>query len=89
MSNVSFLAETFVDRATAMIEYGVPVVPLPARKKSPPPEGWTDLATTDIGRVHDWLKPNGRPALAFEDSNCACVAKPEGVWFFDIDNPLV
>jgi hypothetical protein len=82
--STSFL--TFLDRASAMIELGVPVVPLPPSKKSPPPKGWRDFATTDIETIKGWLISNGQPAIAFEDSNCACVATLTGVWFLDIDN---
>jgi hypothetical protein len=77
---------TFFDRASSMIEFGVPVVPLPPCKKSPPPKGWQDFATTDIETIKGWLVSNGQPALAFQDSNCACVATLAGVWFLDIDN---
>jgi hypothetical protein len=72
-----------------MIDLGVPVVPLPSCKKSPPPKGWQDFATTDIEIIKGWLVANGQPAIAFEDSNCACVATPTGVWFLDIDNMKV
>jgi hypothetical protein len=77
---------TFLDRASSMIEFGVPVVPLPPCKKFPPPKGWQDFATTDIETINGWLVPNGQPAIAFKDSNCACVATLDGVWFLDIDN---
>jgi Bifunctional DNA primase/polymerase, N-terminal/Primase C terminal 1 (PriCT-1) len=85
--STSFL--TFLDRASIMIERGIPIVPLPAAKKDPPPKGFPTLATTDIGIIKGWLVPNGKPAVAFEDSNCACVAKPDGFWFFDIDDVRV
>lgn len=77
---------TFTDRASTMTEYGIPVVPLPPRQKFPPPKGFPDLATTDMDIISGWLVPNGQPALANEDSNCACVAKSDGFWFHDIDN---
>jgi hypothetical protein len=80
------LSKTFLERASAMIEFGVPVVPLPPCQKFPPPKGWKDFATTDIETIKGWLVANGRPAIAFEDSNCACVATLAGVWFLDIDN---
>ena len=76
---------TFLDRASSMAKLGVPVVPLPPCKKDPPPKDWTTLATTNLETIQDWLAPNGKPALAFADSNCACVATPLGFWFFDID----
>ena len=79
-------SRTFLDRASFMTKLGVPVVPLPPCKKFPPPKGWQDFATTDINTIRGWLVPNGQPAIASEDSNCACVAKLDGVWFFDIDN---
>jgi hypothetical protein len=77
---------SFLDRASSMVERGVPVVPLPAAQKDPPPKGFTTLATTDMNIIKEWLVPNGKPAIATADSNVACVAKPEGFWFFDIDN---
>src|SRR5579863_3935255 len=77
---------TFLDRASSMAELGIPVVPLPSSKKFPPPYGFRDLATTDLEIIKGWLTSNGKPAIAFEDSNCACVATLTGFWFFDIDN---
>jgi len=77
---------TFLDRASSMVELGVPVVPLPPCKKFPPPKSWQDFATTNIETINGWLVPNGQPAIAFKDSNCACVATLDGVWFLDIDN---
>src|ERR1017187_3134073 len=85
--NTSFL--TFLDRASTMAELGVPVVPLPAAHKDPPPKGFPTLATTDMAVINGWLVPNGKPAIATLDSNCACVAKPDGFWFLDIDNMQV
>ena len=76
---VSTSLSTFVDRASSMVEHGVPVVPLPPRKKSPPPKGWQDFATTNIETIKGWLVANGQPAIATEDSNCACVATLDGV----------
>ena len=76
----------FLARASTMVERGIPIVPLPAAKKDPPPKGFPTLATTDIVIIKGWLVPNGKPAIASKDSNCACVAKPDGFWFFDIDN---
>ena len=77
---------TFLDRASSMIEYGVPVAPLPPCKKFPPPKGWQGFATTNIETIKGWLVPNGQPAIAAEDSNCASVATLDGFWFLDIDN---
>lgn len=81
----NFTVSAFLERASTMVEYGVPVVPLPAAKKFPPPEGWRDFATTDMDIIKGWLMPNGKPAIATKNSNCACVAKRDGFWFFDID----
>ena len=85
--SASFL--TFLDRASSMIELGIPIVPLPPCKKFPPPKGWQNIATTDIEIIKGWLIANGGPAIAFEDSNCACVAMPDGFCFFEIDKMKV
>jgi hypothetical protein len=74
--------DNFISRAETMVSYGVPVVPLPPRKKSAPPDGWKELATTNLDTIKAWT--------VAEDANCACVATLEGVWFLDIDNmPVV
>jgi hypothetical protein len=86
MSTEIVATETFLDRARTMIGLSVPIVPLPPREKAPPPRGWTELATTDLREIYTWLEPNDKAAIASVDSNCACVAKPDGVWFLDIDN---
>src|ERR1035437_9469904 len=85
--SASFL--TFLDRASSMAELGIPVVPLLPCEKFPPPKGWQDFATTNIETIKGWLISNGQPAIASEDSNCACVATLTGFWFLDIDNMKV
>jgi Bifunctional DNA primase/polymerase, N-terminal len=86
LSTETAATETFLDRARTMIGLGVPIVPLPPRKKSPPPRGWTELATTDVHEIYAWVEPNEKVPIVSVDSNCGCVAKPDGVWFLDIDN---
>jgi hypothetical protein len=72
----------FEDIALRMSKMNVPVVRLHARSKVPMDRAWQTLATTDPGTIHTW-------AIDTPNANCASVAKPDGVLFFESDEPGV
>lgn len=73
---------SFKDIALPMAMKGVPVVRLQPKSKIPMDKAWQDLATTDVDKILAWDKET-------PGANCACVAKPDGVLFFETDEPGV
>ncbi len=71
---------TFKDIASRMTARGVPVVPVPPNSKATHLKGWPSLATTDAAQIEQWNSEN-------QNYNAACVAKPQGFWFLDADEP--
>lgn len=72
----------FKQIAEPLIERGVPVIPLRPKTKIAFLNNWPDSATTDPVKIEQWDRE-------YSDANAACVAfaKPDGVWFFEIDRP--
>jgi hypothetical protein len=68
--------------ATRMVKMNVPVVRLQARSKIPMDLKWQNLATTDPLIIQTW-------SLDTPNANAACVAKDDGVLFFETDEPGV
>jgi len=70
----------FKEIAEPLIARGVPVIPLRPRTKIAFLSGWESLATTDPLKIEQWDQE-------YADANGACVAyaKPDGIWFFEID----
>lgn len=74
----------FLDRAQATVAKGAPVIRLRPRTKIAADSDWPALATTNPETLVKWNKES-------PEANCGAVAKAEigGVWFFEIDDPLV
>lgn len=72
----------FKQIADPLTARNVPVIPLRPRTKIAFIAGWEQLATTDVAQVDKW-------DAEYTDANGACVAyaKPDGVWFFEVDKP--
>jgi len=72
----------FREIAEPLIARNVPVIPLRPHTKIAFLVGWEKLATTDQVKVEQWDQD-------FTDANGACVAfaRPDGVWFLEIDKP--
>jgi hypothetical protein len=72
----------FKEIAEPLANHGVPVIPLRPKTKIAFLQGWETLATTDLKKIAEWDQD-------FADANAACVAyaRPEGIWFFEIDKP--
>jgi len=68
----------FQDIAMPLVSRSVPVIPLRPKTKIAFLSNWQDIATTDLKKVEEWDEE-------YPDANGACVAKPEGVWFLEID----
>jgi len=68
----------FKDIAMPLVSRSVPVIPLRPKTKIAFLSNWQDIATTDSKKVEEWDEE-------YPDSNAACVAKPDGVWFLEID----
>ena len=73
---------SFKDIALPLAAKGVPVIRLQSKSKIPMEQAWQTLATTDVDKILAWDKET-------PGANCACVAKPEGVLFFETDEPGV
>lgn len=58
-------------------------MPCPPMSKACYLPNWANEATTDWLKIREWAKEGG------EEQNCACVAKFEGYWFLDCDDPTV
>ena len=73
---------SFKDIAQPLIERGVPVIPLLPRTKKAFSDDWPALASTDPAQILRW-------DAQYPDANIGCAAKaePNGVWFFEIDDP--
>jgi len=74
----------FLERATATIAKGAPVIRLKPRSKIALDSDWPTLATTDMETISRW-------SIETPDAGCAAVAKAQigGTWFFEIDDPSV
>lgn len=75
---------SFKDIAQPLIKRGVPVIPLLPRTKKAFSNDWPNLATSDPARILQWDSQ-------YPDANIGCVglAKPGGIWFFEIDDPYL
>lgn len=73
---------SFKDIAQPLIERGVPVIPLLPRTKKAFSDDWPTLASTDAAQILRW-------DAQYPDANIGCAAKaePNGIWFFEIDDP--
>jgi Bifunctional DNA primase/polymerase, N-terminal/Protein of unknown function (DUF3987) len=73
---------SFKELAIPMAALHVPVIRLQPKSKIPMDTAWQTLATTDVSKILAWdaETPN---------ANCACVAKSDGVLFFETDEPGV
>ncbi len=76
--------KTFLERATATVAKGAPVIRLRPKTKKALDNDWPNLATTDVQIIQKWSEET-------PEANCGAVAKAElgGVWFFEIDDPSV
>ena len=74
------MGNTFLEIASAMIERGVPVIPLEPRDKKPFLPNWHDRGTTDIETVTQWNNLD-------DQFNCGSLATPDGNWYLDCDDP--
>lgn len=72
----------FLDRALPMIQRNIPVIRLQPKSKIPMNKAWQEIATTDEATIREWAKET-------PNANCACVAKHDGVLFFETDEPGV
>lgn len=68
--------------AIAVAARGVPVIPLRPRTKIAFLDGWQELATTDLGVIHEWGE-------TYPEDNVGCVARSVlgSPWFFEVDSP--
>lgn len=73
---------SFKDLALPMALLNVPVIRLLPKLKIPIDKSWQILATTDVGKILAWDAET-------PTANCACVAKSDGVLFFETDEPGV
>lgn len=73
---------TFKQIATALINRGITVVPVQPREKRCTLLGWQNAATTDPTQIAEWNAEN-------PNYNVGAVAKPDGVWILDADNPAL
>ena len=64
--------------ALGVARRGVPVISARPKSKLPFDSGWQNIATTDEAQIRKWAAE--RPGCNF-----ACVAKPDGVCFFETD----
>jgi Bifunctional DNA primase/polymerase, N-terminal/Primase C terminal 1 (PriCT-1) len=64
--------------ASAMVERGIPVIPIPPRQKAAQLKDWPERATTDIKQIEAWHKEN-------PEYNCGAVATRNGFWMLDCD----
>jgi Bifunctional DNA primase/polymerase, N-terminal len=69
---------SFKNLALPMASMGVPIIRIQPKSKIPIDTAWQTLATTDVSKILAWdaETPN---------ANCACVAKSDGVLFFETD----
>lgn len=72
---------TFKERATQVLKYGIPVIPVLPKQKKAFITGWDEAATTDLTTIDGW-------DASYTDHNCAAVAKgtPDSFWFFEVDS---
>ncbi len=72
----------FREIAEPLVVRGVPVIPLRPKTKLAFLTNWPEQATTDLKKVEQWDQD-------YADANGASVslAKPDGVWFLEIDKP--
>jgi hypothetical protein len=68
----------FKEIAEPLVRRGVPVIPLRPRTKTAFLGNWQELATIDSKKIEEW-------DAEYPDANGACVARPDGVWFLEID----
>lgn len=70
----------FKEIATPLVSLGVPVIPLRPKTKIAFLTNWQDIASIDPTKIDEWDEEH-------RDANAACVAfaKPEGIWFLEID----
>ena len=71
---------SFRDIALPLIERGLSVVPLKPRSKIAFMDNWPDAASSDPEQIQKWNQQ-------WPDANCACVAKPDGIWILELDSP--
>lgn len=72
----------FKQIAEPLVARGVPVIPLRPKTKIAFLTNWQDIATTDAAQIDQW-------DVDYLGANGACVAyaRPDGVWFLEIDRP--
>ncbi|VVB52908.1 Uncharacterised protein [uncultured archaeon] len=72
----------FQEVAVSLAGRGVPIIPLRPRTKIAFMNNWPEIATTDLAKLVQWDQD-------FLDANAASVAfaRPDGVWFLEIDKP--
>ena len=71
---------TFKELALPMATMGVPVARLHPKSKLPMEKSFQTLATTDIDKILAWDSET-------PGANCLCLARPDGVCFFESDTP--
>ncbi len=73
---------SFKDLALPMAMMNVPVIRLQPRSKVPMDKAWQTKATTNVDTILLWDSET-------PNANCGCVAKDDGVLFFESDEPGV
>jgi len=71
---------SFKDLALPLAMRGIRVARLHPRSKIPMEKNFQNLATTDVDKILAWDSET-------PGANCACIAKPDGVCFFESDVP--
>ena len=66
--------------ARRLAEYGVKVIPIPAKEKGCKLANWPELATTDLEQISKWIEED-------PDSNYGAVCTPDTIVVLDADNP--
>lgn len=70
----------FLAIATKMVGLGGHVYPVPMGQKALTVPNWQNLATRDLATIAELAKKT-------PNANVAVVAKPDGLWLFDCDDP--
>jgi len=73
---------SFKEIAMQIVKRGIPVIPIPPRKKGTILPNWPERASTDPAQIEKWNEEN-------PDYNVGAVAKPGGYWMLDCDLPDV
>src|SRR5258708_7025023 len=73
---------TFLERATPLAALGLPVMPLRAGGKEAMLSDWPSKATSSLEQLEKW-------ARHVPDANVGVVARKNGFWMLDLDEPSI